>query len=40
MLEDLIMAATNEAMRKIDEASQQSMSQLSLIHIFVKKSAM
>ena len=28
MLEDLIMAATNEAMRKIDEASQQSMSQI------------
>ena len=25
---DLIMAATNEAMRKIDEASQQSMSQI------------
>ena len=28
MLEDLIMASTNEAMRKIDEASQQSMSQI------------
>ena len=28
MLEDLIMAATNEAMRKIAEASQQSMSQI------------
>ena len=28
MLEDLIMAATNEAMRKIDEASQQSMAQI------------
>ncbi len=26
MLEDLIMAATNEALRKIEEASQQSMS--------------
>ena len=28
MLEDLIMAATHEAMRKIDEASQQSMAQI------------
>ena len=28
MLQDLIMAATNEALRKIDEASQQSMSGL------------
>ena len=28
MLEDLIMAATNEAMRKIDEASQQSMAKI------------
>ncbi len=26
MLEDLIMAATNEALRKVDEASQQQMS--------------
>ena len=26
MLEDLIMAATNEALRKVEEASQQSMS--------------
>ena len=30
MLQDLIMAATNEALRKIDEASQQSMSGLGL----------
>lgn len=28
MLEDLIMAATNEALRQIDEASQQSMSKI------------
>ena len=28
MLEDLIMAATNEALRQIDEASQKSMSQI------------
>lgn len=28
MLEDLIMAATNEALRKVDEASQKSMSQI------------
>ncbi len=28
MLEDLILAATNEALRKIDEASQASMSKL------------
>ena len=28
MLEDLIMAATNEALRKVDEASQQSMSKI------------
>ena len=28
MLEDLIMAATNEALRKIDEASQASMSSI------------
>ena len=28
MLEDLILAATNEALRKIDEASQQSMSKI------------
>ena len=28
MLEDLIMAATNEALRQIDEASQRSMSQI------------
>lgn len=28
MLEDLIMAATNEAMRQVDEASQKSMSQI------------
>ncbi len=28
MLEDLIVAATNEALRKIDEASQQSMSKI------------
>ena len=28
MLEDLIVAATNEALRKIDEASQASMSKL------------
>ena len=28
MLEDLIMAATNEAMRKVEEASQKSMSQI------------
>lgn len=27
-LEDLIMAATNEALRKVEEASQQSMSQI------------
>ena len=27
-LEDLIMAAVNEAMRKVDEASQQSMSRI------------
>lgn len=28
MLEDLIMAAANEALRKMDEASQQSMSKI------------
>ena len=28
MLEDLIMAATNEALRKVEEASQQQMSQI------------
>ena len=28
MLEDLILAATNEALRKIDDASQQSMSKI------------
>lgn len=28
MLEDLIMAATNEALRKVDEESQKSMSQI------------
>ena len=28
MLEDLIVAATNEALRKIDDASQQSMSKI------------
>ena len=28
MLEDLIMAATNEALRKIDEASQESMAKI------------
>ena len=28
MLEDLILAATNEALRKIDEASQSSMAKL------------
>lgn len=28
MLEDLIVAATNEALRKVDEASQQSMSRI------------
>ena len=28
MLEDLIMAATNEAMRKVEEGSQKSMSQI------------
>ena len=28
MLEDLIMAATNEALRQVDEASQKSMSQI------------
>lgn len=28
MLEDLIMAATNEAFRKVEEASQQSMSKI------------
>ena len=28
MLEDLIMAATNEAMRQVEEASQKSMSQI------------
>ena len=28
MLEDLIIAATNEAMRQVDEASQKSMSQI------------
>ena len=28
MLEDLIVAATNEALRKVEEASQQSMSKL------------
>ena len=28
MLEDLIMAATNEAMRQVDEATQKSMSQI------------
>ena len=28
MLEDLILAATNEALRKIDEASQQTMSKI------------
>jgi len=28
MLEDLIVAATNEAMRKVDEASQASMSKI------------
>ena len=28
MLEDLILAATNEALRKIDEASEQSMSKI------------
>ena len=28
MLEDLIMAATNEALRQIEEASQQSMSKI------------
>ena len=28
MLEDLIMAATNEAMRKVEEASPKSMSQI------------
>ena len=28
MLEDLIVAATNEALRKIDEASQQTMSKI------------
>ena len=28
MLEDLIMSATNEALRKVDEASQKSMSQI------------
>jgi DNA-binding YbaB/EbfC family protein len=28
MLEDLIMAATNEALRKVDEASQESMSKI------------
>ncbi len=28
MLEDLIVAATNEALRKIDEASQQSMAKI------------
>ncbi len=28
MLEDLIMAATNEALRKIEEASQQSMAKI------------
>ena len=28
MLEDLIVAATNEALRKVEELSQQSMSQI------------
>lgn len=28
MLEDLIMAATNEALRQVDEASQQSMAKI------------
>ena len=28
MLEDLIVAATNEALRKVEEASQQSMAQI------------
>ena len=28
MLEDLIVAATNEALRKVEEASQQSMSKI------------
>ena len=28
MLEDLIMAATNEALRQIEEASQQSMAKI------------
>lgn len=28
MLEDLIMAATNEALRQVEEASQQSMAQI------------
>ena len=28
MLEDLIMAATNEALRKIEDASQQNMSKI------------
>jgi len=28
MLEDLIVAATNEALRKVDDASQQSMSKI------------
>ncbi len=28
MLEDLILAATNEALRKVDEVSQQSMSKI------------
>ena len=28
MLEDLIMAATNEALRKVEEFSQQSMSKI------------
>jgi hypothetical protein len=28
MLEDLIMAATNEALRKVEETSQQSMNQI------------
>ena len=28
MLEDLIMAATNEALRKVEDASQQSMAQI------------
>jgi DNA-binding YbaB/EbfC family protein len=28
MLEDLIMAATNEALRKVEEASQQSMNKI------------